>query len=132
MAKLNGGKHQKVVVDIVGTNYTPTTFHGGIALSEPDHNHPDNKKTNIASSATEITLGEDGALYIYCPRNQLPPARYQNELDTVQKAFKQAFPNTTIIVSGHDLKFTSITKKQVFKGKLDGSLGNDDDEDCPF
>ena len=92
---------------------------------EPDHNYPDNK-TNIASSATEITLGEDGALYIYCPRNQLPPARYQNELDSVQKTFKQAFPNTTIIVSGHDLKFTSITKKQEFKAKLDGSIGEED------
>ena len=86
---------------------------------EPDYNHPDQSKS---FSSESIEIGEDGALYVYVPREGMPPQRFQKELDHVQKRFKEAFPDTTIIVGAHDLKFTAITKKQEFKAKLDGTL----------
>lgn len=78
------------------------------------------------SIATQIEVDDDSALYIYVPRpDGWPPAKFQMQLDLVAKNFKEALPDTTVIVSAHDLKFTTITKKQVFKGKLDGSLADE-------
>jgi len=88
------------------------------APAEPDHNYP-----KPEAIATRIDVDDDSALYIYVPRvENMPPQRFQNELDVVAKKFKEALPDTTVIVSAHDLKFTTITKKQVFKSKLDGTL----------
>lgn len=86
---------------------------------EPDYNHPDQSKS---FSSESIEIGEDGAMYVYVPRNNMPPNKFQQELDRVQKKFKEALPDTTIIVGAHDLKFTAITKKQEFKARLDGTL----------
>ena len=103
----------------MAANYKPNSMAQDYFAPEPDFNHPDQNKS---FSAQAIEIGEDGALYVYVPRDNMPPAIFQRELDQVQEKFKEAFPNTTVIVGAHDLKFTAISRKQVFKSKLDGSL----------
>jgi len=71
---------------------------------------------------TEVAVGDKDALYIYAPNDGMPPARFGYELKQIHEQFKQVFPDMTIIVGAVDLKFTQITKKQVFKGKLDGTF----------
>lgn len=88
---------------------------------EPDHNYP-----KPATIATHVDLDNNDALYIYAPRGNMPPNKHQQYCQRIATEFREAFPGRTILVGGDDLKFTTISKKQEFKGKLDGSLLNDD------
>lgn len=101
-----------------GVTHMADDIFGNLSPPEPDHNYP--KPQHFA---TVVNLDGDDTLYIYVPRPEhMPPGRFQKELDVTANKFKEALPNTTIIVGAHDLTFTSITKKQEFKGKLDGTL----------
>jgi len=91
------------------------------AAAEPDVNHPDyNKSERVV--VTEVNIDDNDTLYIYVPQENMPPNRFHKELEHIQKKFNEAMPNTTVICGGYDLKFTTITKKQEFKAKLDGTL----------
>jgi hypothetical protein len=88
---------------------------------EPDHNYP-----TPPTIATHVGLDDSDALYIYVPRGNMPPSKHRQYAQRIAEEFKTAFPGRTILAGGDDLKFTTISKKQEFKGKLDGSLLNDD------
>ena len=76
-----------------------------------------------SNTLTKIHLGEGDALYIYVPNpHQLPPQRFNNYMDNIKNQFIEKFPNTTIIVGGSRLEFTTITKKKVFAHKLAGNI----------
>jgi len=108
-----------------GVNHFAQDIFSGI-VPEPDVNHPDYKSAQSVCS-THVEVGDNDALYIYVENNMgMPPNKFLQYLDRIKERFVEAIPGTTIIVGPHDLKFTTITKKQVFKGKLDGSLLNDD------
>jgi len=86
--------------------------------SEVDHKHPDYpNKQNIVEISTDTE-----AIYIYVPNEHVPPNKFQKELDNTLERFKEALPNIIVLVGARDLKFTTISRKQVFKGKLDGKL----------
>lgn len=87
-------------------------------INEVDYNHPDyTGKQNIVELATDTE-----AIYICVPNPGMPPSKFQRELDETERRFKELLPHITVIVGAHDLKFTTISKKQVFKGKLNGQL----------
>jgi len=88
-------------------------------INEVDYNHPDHpSKQNV------VELNSDTeAIYVYVPNtHKMPPMKFQKELDNAQTRLTALLPDIIVIVGGHDLKFTTISKKQVFKGKLDGQL----------
>jgi hypothetical protein len=105
-----------------GINHFSQDIFSGIAPAEPDVNHPDyNKTRNVCS--THVEVGDNDALYIYVENDTgMPPNKFLQYLDRIKERFVEAIPGTTIIVGPHDLKFTTITKKQEFKAKLDGTL----------
>ena len=120
--KSSGGKHQKVAADTVA-NYKPNHMAEDYFMADPEPFEPDHNYPQPQQFATVVNLDGDDTLYIYVQRPEhMPPGRFQKELDITASKFKEALPNTTIIVGAHDLKFTSITKKQEFKSKLDGTL----------
>ena len=84
---------------------------------EPDHNYP---KPNVL--ATEICVDADDAIYIYVPNEGMPPNKFHEYTKRLAQDFKEAMPGITVIAGPHDLKFTKISRKQVFKGKLDGTI----------
>lgn len=88
-------------------------------ISEVDYNHPDHpSKQNIVELSSDTE-----AIYIYVPNaHNMPPTKFQKQLDNTLERFKEALPNIIILVGAHDLKFTTISRKQVFKGKLDGQI----------
>ena len=110
-------------------NHIAEDIFNGIAPVEPDHNYP-----KAATVTTHVELDDSDALYIFVPqRGNMPPTKHQQYCQRMADEFRTAFPGRTIIVGGDDLKFTTISKKQVFKGKLDGSLlDEDENDDCPF
>jgi hypothetical protein len=104
-----------------GINHFAQDIFSGIA-PEPDYNHPDHNKTRNVCS-THVAVGDNDALYIYVENNTgMPPNKFLQYLDRIKDRFVEAIPDTTIIVGPHDLKFTTISKKQEFKAKLDGTL----------
>ena len=44
------------------------------------------------------------------------------EYTDIKRKFEDLIPDTKILVGDYDLRFSTITKKRVFKGKLDGQL----------
>lgn len=104
-----------------GVNHFANDIFSGIVPAEPDHNYP-----KAATIATHVALDDSDAVYIYVPRGNMPPNKHQQYCQHIADQFETAFPGRTIIVGGDDLKFTTISKKQEFKGKLDGSLLNAD------
>ena len=88
-------------------------------INEVDYNHPDHpSKQNVV----ELD-GDTEAIYVYVPNtHKMPPNRFQGELDKAQERLTKLLPDIIVIVGAHDLKFTTISKKQVFKGRLDGQL----------
>ena len=89
--------------------------------NEVDYNHPDYLGKQNFSIQTFVDEGE--VLYI-CAQNpgNFPPTKWRNYCESLQEKFKEALPNTTIIVGAYDLKFTTISRKQAFKGKLNGQI----------
>ena len=75
-----------------------------------------------ARVVTEVGVEGNDVVYIYVQNEHMPPSKFHHELAQIQKEFKKAMPGTTVIVGAHDLKFTTITKKQEFKARLDGTL----------
>jgi hypothetical protein len=95
---------------------------GDLVPEEPDHNYP-----KPATIATHVGMDDTDALYIYVPNEHgMPPNKHMQYVERVREGFEIAFPGRTIIAGPSDLKFTTLSKKQEFKGKLDGSLLNDD------
>ena len=85
--------------------------------NEVDYNHPDYPgKQNIVELATDTE-----AIYIHVPTN-MPPNKARQYARMVEERFKELLPHITVIAGPDDLKFTTISKKQVFKGKLDGTI----------
>jgi len=90
-------------------------------VPELDVNHPD--YNSAQGVCTHVEMSDNDALYIYVENTTgMPPNKFLQYLERVKERFVEAIPDTTIIVGPHDLKFTTITKKQVFKGRLDGTL----------
>ena len=107
-------KPNSMANDIFGAINQDYTF-----ASEPDYNHP---QASPARVVTEVVMEDTDAIYVYVPNDGIPPNRFHHELNQIREELKKAFPERTVIVGAHDLKFTTITGKQVFKGRLDGSL----------
>lgn len=86
-------------------------------INEVDYNHPDHPSKHI------VELNSDTeAIYIYVPNAGMPPGKHQKEIVDTLKYFKEALPGIVVLAGPRDLKFTTISKKQVFKGKLDGQI----------
>jgi len=75
-----------------------------------------------ATEHTNVEVGEDGVLYIRIVDPVGGPDRRAKLIKHVKNIFQEALPNTTIIVGLDELRFSTITKKQEFKGKLDGQI----------
>lgn len=95
-------------------------------IKEVDHNHPDHpSKQKVELPAVELNqveIGDDSVLYIRIADFQGGPERAKRYSEIVKEQFKELLPDTKIIVGTEDLRFSTITKKRVFKGKLDGKL----------
>lgn len=78
---------------------------------------------NETVQATEIQCGPGDGLYIYVPNEyNLPLIIFYKQLTRIKGEFEAKFPNLTIVVSANDIKFTVLTKKQVFTHKLTGNI----------
>ena len=78
-----------------------------------------------AVELSNVEISEDGVLYIQIvdPDYKLGGPDRRNEIQKdVRDRFLQMLPDTKIIVGYHDLKFTTITKKQEFGEKLAGNI----------
>jgi len=75
-----------------------------------------------ATEHTNVEIGDDSVLYIRLVENDFGPQRKKQMIKDVKKQFEKMLPDTSIIVGDYDLRFTSISKKQAFKGKLDGQI----------
>ena len=121
MAKSSGGKLPNHVVDTMAargvrdiTDDVFSEFH------DADYNHPTKTQPVLA---THVGLDDDDAIYIYVPNeHNMPPNKHMQYVERVREGFEIAFPERTIIAGPSDLKFTTIGRKQMFKGKLDGTL----------
>ncbi len=91
---------------------------GNSTLNEVDYNHPDHpSKQNIVELSSDTE-----AIYIHVPTGTMPPMKAKQYAAMVEERFKELLPHITVIAGPQDLKFTTISKKQVFKGRLDGQL----------
>lgn len=75
-----------------------------------------------ATEHTNVEIDNDNVLYIYVRDWNAPPSVTRKMLDRIRKDFKDALPDTKIIIGINDLQFSIITKKQAFKGKLSGEI----------
>jgi len=98
-------------------------------IKEVDYNHPDHPDKKLQRALEEIKLATaievdgGGALVIYLPNDhQFPPQRWQNHLEETKKVFQEIFPDTTVVISSYEMKFTTITKKRTFSEKLAGNI----------
>ncbi len=98
-------------------------------INEVDHNHPDHPDKRLQRAleeiklATAIEIDSEGALVIYMPNTEcFPPQKWKKHLEGTKKIFKEIFPDIPIIISSYEMKFTTITKKQVFSDKLAGNI----------
>lgn len=87
-------------------------------LIKMNHNHP------IRQYATHVIIDEDNeVLYIFAKNTEgFPPGKWMKFCEDTKKGFEKILPDVKIIVGAYDLKFTTIGRKQVFKGKLDGQI----------
>lgn len=80
----------------------------------------------IDPKVTHVTIDGKQVLYIYCnigPNLSLYPVAQLGMIkEDIQKTFSEIYPDTIIVVGFFDLKFTSLTKKQEFQGRLDGTI----------
>lgn len=87
-------------------------------INEVDYNHPDHpSKQNIVELSSDTE-----AIYIYVPNAGMPSSKHQKEIANTLERFKEALPGIIVLAGPRDLKFTTISRKQVFKGKLDGQI----------
>ena len=75
-----------------------------------------------ATEHTNVEIGDDSVLYIRLVENDFGPQRKKKMMEDIKRKFEDLLPDTKIIVGDYDLRFTAISKKQVFKGKLDGQI----------
>ena len=78
--------------------------------------------SEVPVKPTSIEIEEGGALYIHMPDNGMPPQRFYHHMAEVKREFEEMLPGVTIIIGRDDLKFTTITSKQVFSQKLAGNI----------
>lgn len=71
---------------------------------------------------SNVEIDDDGVLYIRIADFQGGPMRAKNQCEIIKKSFEELLPDVKIICGIANLKFSTITKKQVFKGKLDGQI----------
>ena len=74
---------------------------------------------------SQVEIDDDGVLYIRIVPDPDRPKRHEvmkKTQNNVEEVFKAMLPDTKIVVGYSDLRFSSITKKKVFKGKLDGKI----------
>lgn len=75
-----------------------------------------------ATEHTNVVIGEESVLYIRLVENDFGPQRKKRMMEDVKQKFEDMLPNTKVLVGDYDLRFTSITKKEAFVGKLDGQI----------
>lgn len=74
---------------------------------------------------TNVEVGEDSVLYIRIADFQGGPQQAQRQCREVRKKFEEELPGVKILVGIGDLRFSTITKKQEFVGRLDGQIQNE-------
>jgi len=74
------------------------------------------------TESTNVEIGEDSVLYIRIADFQGGTERAKMQCDKVRKKFEEALPGITVLVGIGDLRFSTITKKQEFVGRLDGQI----------
>ena len=72
--------------------------------------------------STNVEIDEDGVLYIRIADFKGGSERAKTQCAKVRKVFEEALPGITVIVGIGNLRFSTITKKQEFVGKLDGQI----------
>lgn len=81
---------------------------------------------SIDPKVTQVTINGQQVLYIYCNLGSdlslYPVTQLGMIKDDIQKTFSKIYPDVVIVVGFFDLKFTSLTKKQEFQGRLDGTV----------
>ena len=90
-------------------------------IREVDCNHPDHPSKVSKQNIVELSSDTE-AIYIYVPTGSMPPQKSKQYAAMVEERFKELLPHITVIAGPQDLKFTTISKKQVFKGNLTGKL----------
>jgi hypothetical protein len=79
----------------------------------------------IALPATEINqveVGDDTVLYIRLVDYNAPRTKTEKAMKMIKEDFQKLLPDAKVIVGVYDLRFSTISKKQAFKGKLDGKV----------
>ena len=71
---------------------------------------------------TNVEVGKDCVLYIRIADFEGGPQRAQMQCTEVREKFEEALPGVKILVGIGDLRFSTITKKQEFVGRLDGQI----------
>lgn len=81
---------------------------------------------SIDPQVTKVTINGQQVLYIYCnigPDLGVYPIKQLGMIkEDIQKTFAKIYPDTIIVVGFFDLKFTSLTKKEEFQARLDGTV----------
>lgn len=122
-----GGKRRNPVLDTENDNTKPINTAEGSFNDSNSRDMIGGKpyKTFLMelaekSEITKIALNEEDVLYIYCP---VDPGRLKKEqlktlAEDIRHHFMEYFPGVRISVGFYDLKFTALTKKQEFAGRL--------------
>ena len=108
-------------------NFNGPKFQQGKLGGDWEDALPDSKELakRLARKAkiSSVTIDDKEVLYIYC---DIGDRNYTHRhLKSMAKEIKDTFQESlgvSVIVGYYDMKFTPITKKQAFKGKLDGQI----------
>ncbi len=75
-----------------------------------------------ATELTNVEISKDGVLYIYIAEALGGTERRKKLMMHVKEIFQKSLPDVTVIVGFDELRFSTITKKQEFVGRLDGQI----------